>query len=88
MYNFHCFTGKPITSTLASPTIPNNLVPTESSYDSESIPDPCTATLDTIMLGKPESTAVVAAHKINSRSYYNSICGLWLGSKSLVCQAI
>ncbi|XP_068450888.1 matrix metalloproteinase-19 [Clinocottus analis] len=42
--------GKRITS-LASPTTPDNLFPTESSRDTESIPDPCTATLDAIMLG-------------------------------------
>lgn len=43
--------GKRITSTLASPTSPDSLVPTESSQGSASIPDPCTATLDAIILG-------------------------------------
>ncbi|XP_070759083.1 matrix metalloproteinase-19 [Enoplosus armatus] len=43
--------GKRITSTLASPTAPDSLFPTESSHSTESIPDPCTATLDAIMLG-------------------------------------
>ncbi|XP_059186155.1 matrix metalloproteinase-19 [Centropristis striata] len=39
--------GKRITSPLASPTPTDSLIPTESSH----IPDPCTATLDAIMLG-------------------------------------
>uniref|UniRef100_A0A8C2WNJ2 Matrix metallopeptidase 19 n=1 Tax=Cyclopterus lumpus TaxID=8103 RepID=A0A8C2WNJ2_CYCLU len=43
--------GKRITSTLASPTTPDRLFPTESSRDTENIPDPCTAPLDAIMLG-------------------------------------
>ncbi|CAB1459293.1 unnamed protein product [Pleuronectes platessa] len=43
--------GKRITSTLASPTNPESLFPTESSHESLNIPDPCTATLDAIMLG-------------------------------------
>ncbi|KAL7408517.1 hypothetical protein ABVT39_024766 [Epinephelus coioides] len=43
--------GKRITSTLASPTTPGGLFPTKSSHDPESVPDPCTATLDAIMLG-------------------------------------
>ncbi|XP_034054182.1 matrix metalloproteinase-19 [Gymnodraco acuticeps] len=43
--------GKRITSTLASPILPNSLLPTESSHDTEIIPDPCTAALDAIMLG-------------------------------------
>ncbi|XP_034441649.1 matrix metalloproteinase-19 [Hippoglossus hippoglossus] len=43
--------GKRITSTLASPTNPESLLPTESSQETLNIPDPCTATLDAIMLG-------------------------------------
>lgn len=48
--------GKRITSTLASPTVPDNLVPTVSSQGTENIPDPCTATLDAIMLGPWKKT--------------------------------
>ncbi|XP_035517843.1 matrix metalloproteinase-19 [Morone saxatilis] len=43
--------GKRITSTLASPTTADSLFSTVSSHNTESIPDPCTATLDAIMLG-------------------------------------
>nr|XP_046240037.1 matrix metalloproteinase-19 [Scatophagus argus] len=44
--------GKRITSSLASPTASDSpLFPTESSPSAESIPNPCTATLDAIMLG-------------------------------------
>ncbi|XP_042354837.1 matrix metalloproteinase-19 [Plectropomus leopardus] len=44
--------GKRVTSTLASPTPAGSLLPTESSHETEIIPDPCTARLDAIMLGK------------------------------------
>ncbi|KAG7494131.1 matrix metalloproteinase-19 [Solea senegalensis] len=43
--------GKRITSTLASSPTPDSLFPTESSNQPDVIPDPCTATLDAIMLG-------------------------------------
>ncbi|XP_074488105.1 matrix metalloproteinase-19 [Sebastes fasciatus] len=43
--------GKRTTSTLASPTSPGSLFPTQSSPDTENNPNPCTATLDAIMLG-------------------------------------
>ncbi|KAF7659775.1 hypothetical protein LDENG_00293280 [Lucifuga dentata] len=48
--------GKRIISTLASPTTSNSLFPTESSNDTENIPNPCTATLDTIILGPWKKT--------------------------------
>ncbi|XP_076605261.1 matrix metalloproteinase-19 [Chaetodon auriga] len=47
--------GKRPSSSLASPT-PDSVFPTESSHESESIPDPCTATLDAIMLGPWKKT--------------------------------
>lgn len=47
-----CFIGKRITSTVASPTTTDGLIPTENSNDTENAPNPCTAKLDTIMLGK------------------------------------
>ncbi|XP_051933303.1 matrix metalloproteinase-19 [Hippocampus zosterae] len=43
--------GQPTTNTLSTPTTSDSVFPTESSSDTESIPDPCTATLDAIMLG-------------------------------------
>nr|WKW83401.1 mmp19 [Pampus argenteus] len=43
--------GKRITSTSARPPIPDSPSPTENSNNTEKIPDPCTATLDAIMLG-------------------------------------
>ncbi|KAF0035061.1 matrix metalloproteinase-19 [Scophthalmus maximus] len=43
--------GKRITSTLASPTTPESLFPTEGSRDTDNMPDPCTASLDAVMLG-------------------------------------
>ncbi|XP_029990162.1 matrix metalloproteinase-19 [Sphaeramia orbicularis] len=43
--------GRHITSTLASPTPADGTFPTESTHNTANIPDPCTATLDAIMLG-------------------------------------
>ncbi|XP_026163327.1 matrix metalloproteinase-19 [Mastacembelus armatus] len=43
--------GKRITSTIASPTPTDSPFATENSSDSDRFPDPCTATLDAIMLG-------------------------------------
>ncbi|XP_041837264.1 matrix metalloproteinase-19 [Melanotaenia boesemani] len=47
--------GKRITSTIASPTTSDSL-PTDNSFGTENIPDPCTAVLDAIMLGPWEKT--------------------------------
>nr|XP_020448665.1 matrix metalloproteinase-19 [Monopterus albus]XP_020448666.1 matrix metalloproteinase-19 [Monopterus albus]XP_020448667.1 matrix metalloproteinase-19 [Monopterus albus] len=43
--------GKRVTSTISSPTTADSLFDTESGSGSVTIPDPCTATLDTIILG-------------------------------------
>ncbi|XP_026202639.1 matrix metalloproteinase-19 [Anabas testudineus] len=43
--------GKRIIGGLGSPTTPDSQPPTISSHDTEIIPDPCTATLDAIILG-------------------------------------
>ncbi|XP_060898700.1 matrix metalloproteinase-19 isoform X1 [Labrus mixtus] len=43
--------GDRMTTPLAGPTHTDSLIPTESSRETETIPDPCTADLDAIMLG-------------------------------------
>ncbi|XP_034550312.1 matrix metalloproteinase-19 [Notolabrus celidotus] len=43
--------GKQVSSTLPGSTYSGTQTPTESSHETESIPDPCTADLDAIMLG-------------------------------------
>ncbi|KAM4588747.1 matrix metalloproteinase-19 [Odontesthes bonariensis] len=48
--------GKRTSSPVVTPTTPDRLFPTESSDGSESIPDPCTAVLDAIILGPWEKT--------------------------------
>lgn len=63
---FHCCTGKRVTSTSASPTANDNLVPTDSGHSTESIPDPCNATLDTIMLGEPEVNCLAAVVEVET----------------------
>lgn len=63
---FHCCTGKRVTSTLASPTANGGLVPTESDHSAESIPDPCTAVLDSIMLGEPEVNCLAAGVEVKT----------------------
>lgn len=63
---FHCCTGKRVTSTSASPTANDNLVPTDSGHSTESIPDPCNATLDAIMLGEPEVNCLAAVVEVET----------------------
>lgn len=63
---FHYCTGKRVTSTLASPTANDNPVPTESGHSTESMPDPCNATLDAIMLGEPEVNCLAAVVEVDT----------------------
>lgn len=75
---FYDCAGKPVSRGVGSPTAGDSLAPTESSHDTESIPDPCNATLDAIMLGEPQISCLAAVVKSHFKSQDGNVIDLLL----------